>query len=55
MDVRITQTETCACGRSVIGVSGVCDTCIHDGARVFWAFMAGTVTFGQFMIAITDR
>jgi hypothetical protein len=50
MDIKVTQTEVCKCKRAVIGVSGRCDICIREGARMFWAFMDGT--FGQFMTEI---
>jgi hypothetical protein len=39
MDMEITQTKTCDCGRGIVSVTGVCGECIHEGAVAFWASM----------------
>ena len=49
MDIEITQTETCACGRDVIGVNGTCAQCVADGAAAFWALVDGKITVAGFM------
>lgn len=44
MDVKVTQTEMCVCGREVIGVGGRCGTCVREGAEMFWMVVRGEMT-----------
>lgn len=52
MEVHITQTRICKCGREVISMAGVCGLCAKEGAGLFWAYMAGKITFDHYMSRI---
>lgn len=49
MDIKVTQTQTCQCKRQVIGVSGVCDLCIHEGSTAFWDLVNKKITYPGFV------
>ena len=48
MDVKVTQTEMCACGRQVISVTGTCALCIAEGAALLWDFIESRITLQEF-------
>lgn len=49
MDVNITQTRTCVCGRDVISITGRCGLCITDASVLFWRYIDGEITLAGFM------
>lgn len=56
MDVKITQTEKCACGRAVPRIGGAsCGLCFTEGALLFSDFMNGHMTLAGFMRRLNRR
>lgn len=49
MDIKVTQTKTCACSRDVIGVNGTCAACVREGSEAFWKYIEGEITFAGFI------
>jgi hypothetical protein len=49
MDMEITQTETCRCGRAVICVTGVCSMCISEGRELLELYLTGQITMVKYM------
>lgn len=49
MDIEIIQTETCVCGRAIIGIGGRCELCVQEGALAFWEYINGKISYSEYM------
>jgi hypothetical protein len=55
MDIEITRTEPCICGRTVIGASGRCDACIREGRELLELYLTGKITMPAFVRRLRRR
>lgn len=55
MDIEITYTDPCICGRNVIGVSGRCAQCIAEGRALLELYLTGKISMSAYVHRIRRK
>jgi hypothetical protein len=49
MDIEVTYTDTCICGRNVVGASGRCAECIAEGRALLELYLTGKISMAKYV------
>jgi hypothetical protein len=49
MDIKVTYTDPCPCGRGIIDGSMTCRECFLEDTAAFLEYMNGTINFDEFI------